>query len=219
MLVPILLGLGVLALIIAVVLIHRALERARTTALQQTSLTLGFNFSVEGDVDQMKALGDLPLYGLGYSRRVRNVLSGRTGAGEARIFDYRYTTGSGKRSRTWEQTVALYPRAGGRLPDFVLQPENVLLDKIYQMFGYQDIDFEASPVFSARYLLRGPDETAIRSAFTTEMRASLEQTEGWTVEVQSGNVVIYRAAKMVKPGEMAAFLEQSQAVVRAIAPR
>lgn len=69
MLLPILLGLGVLALIIAAVLIHRAAERARTTALQQTSLTLGFNFSAEGDVDQMKALGDLPLYGLGYSSR------------------------------------------------------------------------------------------------------------------------------------------------------
>jgi hypothetical protein len=219
MLLPILLGLGILAAVIAVILIVRAAERARATALQQTSLTLGFNFSAEGDLDQMKALGDLPLYALGYSRRVKNVLSGRSGAGEVWIFDYRYTTGGGKHSQTWEQTVALYPRAGGRMPDFVLWPENVLLDKVYQMFGYQDIDFEASPVFSARYLLRGPDEAAIRSAFTAEMRALLEQTEGWAVEVASGNVGIYRKAKRVKPKEMAAFLEQSQAVLRAIAPQ
>ena len=219
MLLPILLGLGVLALIIAVILMVRAVERARTAALQQASLTLGFDFSAEGDLDQMKALGDLPLFNQGHSRQVKNVLSGRTGAGEARIFDYRYTTGSGKHSSTWHLTVALYPRAAVGLPDFVLLPESAVLDKIYKLFGYQDIDFEASPVFSARYLLRGADETAIRSAFTASTLAALEQTQGWNVEVQSGNVGIYRAGKRVKPQEMAIFLEQSQAVLRAIAPR
>jgi len=215
---PILIALGVLVLVVALILIGRKARRARTDALQQASLAVGFGFEAEGDLDQIKALGDLPLYSRGHSRHLKNVMSGRTGGDEARIFDYQYTTGGGKESHTWRQTVALYPGGGRGLPDFVLAPENVL-HKLGGLLGYQDIDFDSSPVFSSRYLLRGSDETAIRSAFTVETRAFLEQEQGWTVEVESGNVGIYRAGKRSKPEEVATFLEQSHAVLRALTGR
>ena len=134
------------------------------------------------------------------------------------MFDYQYQTGGGESSRTWRQTVALYPGGGRGLPDFVLAPENVL-HKIGQLLGYQDIDFEESPGFSSAYLLRGPDEAAIRAAFTMAVRAFFEQTRGWNVEVQAGNVAVYRTGKRTKPEELGLFLQDTGAVLRALGHR
>ena len=214
----IIIGLGVLGFVGALVLLVRRAERARTEALQQASLGLGLSFAAEGDLEQIKAVADLPLFGHGHSRHVTNVMIGRTGSADVTVFDYQYTTGGGKESHTWRQTVVLYPGGARGLPDFVLAPENVF-HKLGQMFGYQDIDFDSSPLFSARYLLRGPDEAAIRSAFTDEVRGFLEQEQGWTVEVRAGSVGIYRAGKRVKPEELFSRLEQSRAVLRALGER
>ncbi len=215
---PILIGLAAVALVMAIILLGRRADRQRSEALQQASLTLGLAFAAEGDLDQIKALGDLPLFGHGHSKHVTNVMSGRTGNEAVTVFDYRYTTGGGKESHTWRQTVALYPGGGRQLPDFVLAPENVF-HRLGQLFGYQDIDFDSSPAFSARYLLRGPDEAAIRSAFTEQVRGLLEQEQGWTVEVRAGNVGIYRSGKRVRPDDLVGFLERSGAVLRALSPR
>ncbi len=215
---PIIIGIGVLGLVAAIIVLTRRAERARGEALQQAGLAMGFSFTAEGDLDQIRALGDLPLYGRGHSKRAKNVMAGRTGSDDVTLFDYQYTTGGGKESHTWRQTVALYPGAGRSLPDFVLAPENVF-HKLGQLFGYQDIDFDSSPVFSGLYLLRGPDEAAIRSAFSTETRAFFEHEQGWTVEVRTGNVGMYRAGKRVKPEEIGPFLEQSRAILTTIIRR
>jgi len=215
---PIIIGFGVVVVVVALILLVRRLERARTDAMQQAGLAIGFSFDAEGDLDQLRALGDLPLYTHGHSRRLKNVMSGRAGADETRIFDYQYTTGGGKESHTWRQTVVLYPGGGSGLPDFVLAPENIF-HKLGQLLGYKDVDFDSSPGFSSRYLLRGPDEAAIRAAFTTDTRAFFEQAHGWTVEVQGGNVGIYRAGKRVKPDELGAFLQETTTVLQAIAHR
>lgn len=204
--------------LIVLVVVSRKAEKARVEGLRQASLAVGFSFDAEGDLDQIKALGDLPLYGRGHSRHLKNVMGGRAAAEEARIFDYQYTTGGGKESHTWRQTVALYPGGGRGLPDFVLAPENVF-HKLGQLLGYQDIDFDSSPVFSSRYLLRGPDEAAIRSAFTVDTRSFFEQEAGWTVEVQGGNVGIYRSGKQLAPAELGAFLQETATVLRALAHR
>jgi hypothetical protein len=206
---------AVVVFVVALILITRRVERNRTEALRQASVAIGFGFEDTGDVEQIRALGELPLYDRGHGRHVKSVMSGRTAGGDVRIFDYQYTTGGGKESHTWRQTVALYSGGGHGLPDFVLSPENVF-HKLGQLLGYQDIDFESSPVFSSRYLLRGADEAAIRSAFTADTLGFLEQQQGWTVEVQGGNVGIYRAGKRVKPEEIGAFLEETAAVLRAL---
>jgi hypothetical protein len=211
-------ALAVVVLVVALVLLGRKAERARAEALQEASVAMGFSFEAEGDLDQIKALGDLPLYARGHGSRLKNMLSGRAGADDAKIFDYQYTTGGGKESHTWKQTVALYAGGGRNLPDFVLAPENVF-HKLGQLLGYQDIDFDSSPLFSSRYLLRGPDEAAIRSAFTVDTRAFFEQEPGWTVEVQGGNVGIYRAGKQVAPEDLGAFVQETANALRALTHR
>ena len=207
---------GVLLLVGGIFVVSQQMEKQRTEALAAAAQAMGFAFEPAGDLAVMKGFGDLPLYDRGHSKRVRNVMSGKAGDRDVKLFDYRYTTGSGKNSHTWSQTVAMFPQGATGLPDFLLAPENIF-HKIGQAFGYQDIDFDSSPDFSSHYLLRGPDEMAIRSAFGAEALAYFGQERGWHVEVAGGNVGVYRSDKRCKPEELAAFREQVSAVLRAVA--
>ncbi len=208
---------AVAIIVIAIILIVRKVERDRTEALRQASVTLGFAFEETGDVEQIQALGDLPLFGHGHSKRAKNVMSGRRDAGEVRVLDYQYTTGGGKNSHTWRQTIALYPDGGRGLPDFEMWPENPIFRALGRVLKWQDINFDSSPVFSASYILRGPDETAVRAAFTGEMLAFFAEHKGWTVQVRSGNVGIFRAGQRVKPEAISEFLEETAGILRGLA--
>jgi hypothetical protein len=132
-----------------------------------------------------------------------------------RLLDYQYTVGSGKHQHTWRQTVAAFPGAAHSVPDFEMAPENAF-HKLGQVFGYQDIDFESSPEFSARYLLRGRDETAIRAAFGPGVLEFFASHLGWTVAVSSGTVVAYRAGKRAAPEDWRTFLEEAAEILRAL---
>jgi hypothetical protein len=209
--VPVAVGLGVAALIVASI---RG-ERRRNEAMARASETIGFAFAPKGHPGDLKALADLPLFGSGHSRKVRNLMTGRMGAVGARLFDYQYTVGGGKHSHTWRQTVALIPAPPG-LPDFVLAPENIF-HKVGQRFGYQDIDFDHSPEFSSRYLLRGADETAIRAAFSPDRLAFLAGQPGWTVESRGGYLGVYRAGKRCRPEDLPTLFADVQRVWQALA--
>ena len=210
---PILAVVAVLALIAGIVMLSYRMERKRTEALAAACQGMGLTFEPEGDLASLQAQGDLPLYNHGHSKKLKNVMSGQIRDRDVRIFDYQYTTGGGKNSHTWMQTVALFPRAGERLPEFLLAPENIF-HKIGQVFGYQDIDFDTSPDFSAHYLLRGPDEMAIRSAFSADALAFFGQRQGWHVEVKDHTVGIYRVGTRCKPEDLPTFVAEAHDVLR-----
>ncbi len=209
---PILVGVAVVAFVAVLVFARRQAERKRTEALRATSAEMGFAFAPDADLGELRALGDFPLYGRGHSKAATNVLTGRRDDRDVTVFDYRYTTGGGQHSQTHHQTVVICPRAATGLPDLVLAPEH-LADKIGQVFGYQDIDFESNPGFSSHYLLRGPDESAIRAAFSQDALSFFEGQPGWNVEVRNGNLGIYRAGRRADPDKLPAFLSEVQPIV------
>ena len=193
-------------------------EKKRTEAMTAACQAMGFAFEQLGDVQALRTFGDLPVFDRGHSRKARNVMSGRTADRQVKLFDYAYTTGSGKNSHTHNQTVALFPDGASGLPDFELAPEHIF-HKLGQVFGYQDIDFETSPEFSSRYLLRGTDEAAVRAAFAADTLAFFSQEQGWHVEVRNGHAGVYRADKRCKPEEAPAFLADALRVLLAIRSR
>lgn len=211
------LGMVAVGGVVAGVMWSRAAGRKRTETLAYASQALGLAFEPVGDLGLLTAAADFPLFGQGHSRSVRNVMTGRLEDVEVRLFDYRYTTGSGQHSHTHVQTVAVMP-AASPLPDFVLAPENVF-HRIGQLFGYQDIDFEAHPEFSSHYLLRGRDEDAIRAAFDPNRLAFLGGTRGWTIQSRNGQLAVFRADVRVKPEDLSTFLEESRQIGRAFKDR
>ena len=209
---------GALALAGGIVYIAYVAEQKRSAALADVALRMGFNFEAKVPKERLATLGPFHLFKRGHSRKARNLMRGKSGDAEVVVLDYQYTTGGGKNSHTHNQTVAIYPGAGSAaaLPEFTLAPEH-WWDKVGQVLGYRDIDFEASEEFSKHYLLRGPDETAIRAAFGMDTLGFFAQNQGWSVESAGGALAVYRGDKRAKPEEMQPFVAETANVRRALA--
>jgi hypothetical protein len=210
------LGVAAVAIGIGVYFAYLA-EKKRTAALADVALRMGFNFEEKVSNEEAATLGSFHLFKRGRSRKGKNLMRGKSGDSEVIVLDYQYTTGGGKNSHTHNQTLAIYPgaAAAGALPEFTLGPEH-WWDKIGQVFGYQDINFESSEEFSKHYLLRGPDETAIRAAFGANALGFFAQNQGWSVESAGGALAVYRGEKRCKPEEFQSFLADTAAVRRAL---
>lgn len=158
------------------------------------------------------------LFGLGYSRKTKNVHKGRPGSFDASLFDFRYTTGGGRNSKTHRQTVMALHLPESTLPTFELRPENVF-HRIGEAFGYQDIDLEQYPAFSKSYLLRGPDPAEIRETFSGEIVDYLERNGGWAINGGGSWIVVYRPGRRVKPDELSVFGRDCDRIASALVRR
>ena len=213
-LVPILIAGAVVVAIGAGISLAYAYEKKRTAALADACLRLGFNFQPMIPKEQAPSFGNFHLFSVGRGRKGWNLMTGKADGAAVSILDYHYTTGGGKNSHTWTQTVAVFP-AAGELPEFMLAPEH-WWDRIGQALGMKDLNFEASPEFSKHYLLKGPDETRIRAVFGAEALGFFAQTPGWTVEAKDGALAVYRMSSRPKPEELQTFVGEVAAVRRSL---
>ena len=97
-------------------------------------------------------------FGVGRSRRASNLIAGERGGARWEMFDYRYTTGSGKNRRVNRFGVVV-ARVGLAFPRATLRPEGVF-DSIASLAGFGDIEFQ-SETFSRRYHVSGEDRRRI----------------------------------------------------------
>lgn len=199
--------LGSLLLIFVLVYAHFQQEKARTEQFQSVAADLGLDFHPTGDSGVMDAIGHLRLFNQGHGRKMKDMISGKTEDIEIAIFGYRYVTGGGNNQQTHQQTVISFQSPNLSLPDFDLRPEH-FFHKIGQALGYSDIDFDTHPEFSARYLLRGPDEAAIRQFFQPELLRFFESNQGVSLEASGDRLIYYRARKRIKPEQVRSFMEE-----------
>ncbi len=197
----------ILAIVVVGMVVSYYQEKRRTEALAGVAGELGLMFAETDTVGVAATLGSFPLFSQGRSRQVANVIHGETEQVRVAIFDYRYTTGSGKSSHTWRQTVVRFQSPALSLPGFVMRPEQ-LFDKLGAVVGYDDIDFETHPQFSKRYLLRGSPEPAVRAVFRSEVLNFFEQVTGQlNVEAAGPQLIVYRAHYRFKPDEIRGLME------------
>ena len=198
---------GVAVLLIAVYGTTWYLGKRRAQALQALAAALSFTFTARGDDMLIGELSKFHLFSQGYRRRISNVLQGKFNLMPVTVMDYKYTTGGGKSSHTWVQTVLVFDSDKLQLPRFLLRPEN-LFDKIGSAFGYKDINFDNAPVFSKKYLLRGENEAAIRNTFNAGILQYYEQHPGLSTEADGKKLIYSRTSKVVPPDKIQAFLQE-----------
>jgi hypothetical protein len=182
----------------AVIFISHRLQKNRAEAMARIAGELRLVFAPEGDEAVMSEHAALHLFSQGRSKKIRNLLRGTVRDSNVAIFDYRYTVGGGKHQQTHDQTVISLQLQGRSLPAFSMRPEHVW-HKLGSMMGYQDIDFDTNPVFSKQYLLRGPDDAAIRSVFTSRVLMFFESEPGLCVEADGRTLIVYRHSVRAKP--------------------
>lgn len=198
--VPFLPILAVLAVLVGIYMYRGQQEKKRSDAFQDLARRRGWRFESHAGSEPTSLWGKFPLFerGRSYSRQATNLVSGSTNDTDFALFDYFYVIGSGKNRRRHKQTVVFLRSPRFHLAAFELRPESVF-HKIGGLFGYQDIDFDASPDFSANYLLRGEHEGRVRKLFNSSLRRYLESTTGWSIEGLDDGLLIYRHNKRSDP--------------------
>jgi hypothetical protein len=169
-------------------------EKKRTEAIKSLSDSLGFTFNPK------PLAGDYPvssfqLFDIGHSKRFSNGMTQKKNGIMISMFEYFYTTGSGKNSTTYSQTVTLFSAPHLKLPQFVLKPEG-LFQKIGEMFGAKDIDFEDSPEFSKKYQLKSAFEDDTHKTFRKEIRDFLTDKVNYTIEGNGVNLLIHTGRRI-----------------------
>jgi hypothetical protein len=209
---------GLVAVVIAIVMaITKYFDKKRTAALMQLSMEMGFHYDHDGEPIDPAAKAAIHLFDQGHSKEIHHILRGTAAGSDAVLFDYTYIVGYGRSQQVYNQTVAAY-RFDPHAPAWQLAPEG-FFQKLGTTFGMQDIDFDTNKDFSDRYLLRGPDEAAIRAFFHPGLLAyfeSLDRKNKWHVETGGGWIVFYVSQKKRKPPELRAFLDETSQMYSAI---
>jgi hypothetical protein len=182
----------------------------RRTALEQLALAIGLPLLPEGpDAAFLESTG-LEIFRAGRSRSAANQLQLSTSAGELKIFDYSYITGSGKNRSTHHFTLALIACANCQVPDFDLKPETFLY-KIGEAIGFKDIDLPAFPLFSDKYRLTGADEAAVHMFFTPGRAAWFERNLGLRVQGSRNFLVLFKREGLLPVEAFQGFIEEAKA--------
>jgi len=185
--------------------------KKRREGFMEVADSMGLTFYPEGSSEILSQLSDFKLFNQGRARKMRNLIHGDSGEVSIAIFDYQYTTGSGKQSHTHRQTIVALQSSQLNCPDFTMRPEG-FFDRIGSALGFQDIDFESHPVFSKNFVLQSSNEERVRQYFTPELLEFFEGKPGISLEAQLGKLFFYRTSKCIKPNQTKDHLAQAYEV-------
>jgi hypothetical protein len=204
---PVVIILAIVAVAIIGTIWGKYAERKRTEQVRQAAKQLGLTFNPMDDAGLLSELSSLRLFTQGHSRKIKNIVHGETDQVEIGIFDYQYTTGSGKNAKTRKHTVIYFESPDLQLPQFAMRPEN-LFHKLGSLVGLKDIDFDSHPVFSRAFHLQGEDEPSVRQLFREEILSQFENHTGVCVEGRQRQLIYFRSATRVAPEEIRSFMEE-----------
>ena len=205
-------------LILIIYLVRRANARKRTEALSSVAAELKLDFHPDGDEALHLALSEFPLMNKGRKGQLTNVCAGGTDEVRLWIFDYRFITGHGKHRRVHRQTAVAMESAVLDVPEFRMRPER-MFDRVGQMLGLQDIDFEGHLQFSQQFVLQSEMAEATRDFFDTGLLDFFAGRPGWSFETRVGSFVAYRPRQLVEPTEFQAAFEDGFACFTALRDR
>lgn len=195
----------IIALMIVVVVVQSKRAKERTRQLQSTASLLGLQFVAVAPMNWIPNLDKFALFSQGHSKSISNMMYGEIDGVKAAVFDYEYVVGHGKNRSTHRQSVVYFEPGNLSLPFFSLRPEHTF-HKIIAAFGYQDIDFGNRPDFSSRYVLRGPDEQAVRNAFSDAALGFYEMNQGTCTDGGGNQLFIFRHGHRAPPHETQALV-------------
>jgi carbonic anhydrase len=195
----------VIGWLIIATIIDRKREQERTRQMVNVAGLLGWQFAEVAGLNWIPNLEQFALFSQGHSKRISNAIYGEIDGVKAAVFDYHYVVGHGKHSSTFNQSVVYFEPRNLNLPPFSLRPEHTF-HKIISAFGYQDIDFGNRPDFSNKYLLRGPDELAVRTIFSDALLGFYEMNEGTSTDAGGNQLFIFQQNSRPSPHETQAFL-------------
>ena len=214
-------GFIILIVILIVVASISAAKAAkeRQKNFQEMAEKISFNFIPFADESLLERFKNFELFNRGHSKTAFNLLEGQSESLNWKIFDYKYTTGSGKHRTTHSQTVFCAYLEDYFLPKFSLAPE-YFFHKWGNVFGFDDIDFPDFKEFSDKYLLNGPNEQEIRTLFKPKIIKYFEgRSNVLNMEADNYGVLMYSVddstgSNFVKPENIPGRMKEYAQVIQ-----
>jgi hypothetical protein len=153
----------------------------------------GFNFSSRDFESLPDRYGNFDLFQQGHSRHASNICHGEVKGIKVCLFDYQYTTGSGKNSQTHYQTVLIANKKILFKP-LDIRPEN-FMDKIGAAIGFDDIDFESAE-FSKKFYVKSPDKKFAYDIIHPRMMEFLLKTRNLYIEAEGCEILFHHGRRL-----------------------
>ena len=122
-----------------------------------------------------------------------------------RLFDITFSEGEFIAKEVVRSTM-LFIKTPKTLPAFTLDREG-LLERLYVLAGYKDIDIKNHADFSKRFYLRGENENAIQSLFNDELVRFFESNAYYHIESSKSGVLIFSKERVASIKEIKALLD------------
>ncbi len=100
-----------------------------------------------------------------------------------------------------------------RIPEFSIEKE-VFHDKLLELAGVDDIDFEDYKEFSSRFSLKGPDEKAIRTLFSKDIINFFYKKDIYHLESSGNQLLIFKYLRLASPSESLKMYHFSRQLVK-----
>lgn len=120
------------------------------------------------------------------------------------LFDVEFTEGEFI-AREVVKTTLLYIELKRAIPVFTLDREG-LLDFIYNLAGFRDINLDNHPDFNKRFFLSGENPEAIQSLFTDELILFLESNPYYHIESNGTALMILKKERQLSVKEIKAMI-------------
>jgi MFS superfamily sulfate permease-like transporter len=99
------------------------------------------------------------------------------------------------------------------LPELIVEKEE-LLDRVLQVAGFRDADFEHFTDFSRRFVVKGEGADRVREFLSDEVLAFLEEEEVYHLECNGTDLVVFKFMRLATPPEVEAMLTFSERLTR-----
>ena len=186
-------------------------NKKRRAELQLVAQQLKLRFSAKGDDSIAPLLANLDFFAKGMNCSVTNLMQGNISRQNkspvtVAIFDYQYALGLGERtdvsygedgvsvsssnnSTYFSQTVMVFYDESVNAPWYNLRPEDIF-DKLANVVGFEDINFQDFPIFSKQYRLQSDNIKEVRDLFQPNL-IKFYETNKMCAEVNGSSIVIY----------------------------
>jgi MFS superfamily sulfate permease-like transporter len=131
------------------------------------------------------------------------------------ISDVTFNEGQAFSAETFNTTLMVI-KLNKKIPAFKMEKEGVLdviFDKVIPFKGYKDIDFEAYPDFSKKYLLSGSNEGEIRNFFTKDIISFFEKKKLYHIESNGEALLIHDKTKLARTDETISFIDFGKSLI------
>ncbi len=178
---PHLMIFGVVAIMVAIVVIGYICARKRREAMAALAARLGLRFNPHKTRGLARQYRFLDRLRRGSNRYAYNILSGNYQGHEVTLFDYHYQVQSGKHTHHYNFSffILVLPKS---FPELVIDKEG-FFSKVAQALGYDDIDFE-SHEFSRKFRVRSPNKKFAYDVCNGKMIEYLLSNSDLSIEIE-----------------------------------